>query len=207
VFGIYSLQSAALDSPKDHWPVLELLTAYIRENAAWDPSKKGDAPRPRPEVEAIMKVLQQRDVRNEKNQSLEFENDQDTLLAITGWEKDPEFDKKIDLRESDLRRVDLTAVYLKRAILSDTHLESATLEDAHLERVYAPGVHLEHAYLPNAHLQWAYLVGASFDGARIEGADLRHTYGVMQEQIDAAEGDQSTKLPSGITRPARWPRK
>jgi len=207
VFGIYSLQSAALDSPKDHWPVLELLTAYVRENAAWDPSRKGDAPKPGPEIEAIMKVLQQRDVRNEKNQSLEFDNDQDTLLAIAGWEKDPELDKKIDLREADLRRVDLLAAYLKRAILSGTHLESAILEDAHLERIYAPGVYFDHADLRGAHLQWAYLAEASFERAQIEGADLRHTYGTTQEQIDSAEGDDSTRLPSHLKRPDAWPHK
>lgn len=36
--GIYALERIAQDSKKDHWPIMEILTAYVRENAQW----KGD---------------------------------------------------------------------------------------------------------------------------------------------------------------------
>jgi hypothetical protein len=37
-------------------------------------------------------------------------------------------------------------------------------------------------------------------GANLQGADL------TQEQLNAANGDDRTRLPKGLTRPAHWPR-
>jgi hypothetical protein len=31
--GIYALERIAIDSPKDHWQIMEVLTAYVRDNA------------------------------------------------------------------------------------------------------------------------------------------------------------------------------
>ena len=31
--GIYALERIARDSPGDHWPIMEVLTAFVRENA------------------------------------------------------------------------------------------------------------------------------------------------------------------------------
>ncbi len=33
--GIYALERIARDSPRDHWTIMEVLTAYVRENARW----------------------------------------------------------------------------------------------------------------------------------------------------------------------------
>lgn len=33
--GIYALERIARDSLKDHWTIMEVLTAYVRENAPW----------------------------------------------------------------------------------------------------------------------------------------------------------------------------
>ena len=43
--GIYALERIAKDSPKDHWTIMEVLTAYIREKAPWEgnPSPDGTA--------------------------------------------------------------------------------------------------------------------------------------------------------------------
>jgi hypothetical protein len=30
---IYALERIAYDSPRDHWPIIEVLTAYVRQNA------------------------------------------------------------------------------------------------------------------------------------------------------------------------------
>jgi len=52
--GIYALERIARDSAYDHWTVMEVLTAYVRENAPWppkdmqqqqgDPLSKGEPP-------------------------------------------------------------------------------------------------------------------------------------------------------------------
>src|SRR5262249_30993601 len=36
--GIYALERIANDSPKDHWQIMEVLTAYVRDNASWPPN-------------------------------------------------------------------------------------------------------------------------------------------------------------------------
>ena len=33
--GIYALERIARDSERDHWPIMEVLTAFVRENARW----------------------------------------------------------------------------------------------------------------------------------------------------------------------------
>jgi hypothetical protein len=35
--GIYALERVARDSERDHWPIMEIFTAYIREHAPWPP--------------------------------------------------------------------------------------------------------------------------------------------------------------------------
>ena len=35
--GVYALERIARDSKKDHWPIMEVLTAYVRQRAPWVP--------------------------------------------------------------------------------------------------------------------------------------------------------------------------
>ncbi len=202
--GIYTLESVAAESRKDHWAVVEVLTEYLREHAAWKLSKdRDDAYLSRPEIDAVVTVLRRRHADHEKNQLMEYQ-DSDALLAIPNWQTEAELQETIDIRETDLRGANLEFGYLKRAILSDTHFEGANLSDAHLERAYGPGAHFDKADLRGAHLEWAYLAYATFSKAQVQGADLRNTILLTQEQINSADGDQKTLLPAGIQRPIRW---
>ena len=45
--GIYALNRISNDSPKDYWPIADVLTAYVRHNAQWSPSS-GEAHEPTP---------------------------------------------------------------------------------------------------------------------------------------------------------------
>ena len=40
--GIYALERIAKDSERDHWQVMEVLTAYVRENARWEGEVDGN---------------------------------------------------------------------------------------------------------------------------------------------------------------------
>jgi hypothetical protein len=88
--GIYTLESVAAESRKDHWPIVEVLTEYLREHAAWKLAKDRDAYGPRPDIDAVVTVLRRRHVEHEKNQLVEFK-DSDALLAIPGWQADVDF--------------------------------------------------------------------------------------------------------------------
>jgi uncharacterized protein YjbI with pentapeptide repeats len=118
------------------------------------------------------------------------------------------------LIEAHLEQAQLVGAHLQEGRLGGAHLERANLTEAHLERADLSGAHLQDAYLGQASLRDAYLRGAHFKGvglygALLEGADIRlvdlsETRGLTQAQIERADGDAETKLPAGLTRPARW---
>src|SRR5215831_14490687 len=132
--GIYALERIAHDSEKDHWPIMEILTAYVRENAQWKVGEKPKTDFPadplRTDIQAILTVICRRKTRYEKS------------------------DQTLDLRETDLRRA-----RLRGARLQGARLEHMYLRAAHLERAILSNAHLSDTDLDGAHLDGAYLGG------------------------------------------------
>jgi hypothetical protein len=74
--GIYALERIARDSPKDHWTIMEVLTAYVRQHAPSPPPAKASSGlddgksetsetsplKPRTDIQAILTVLGRRTV-------------------------------------------------------------------------------------------------------------------------------------------------
>src|SRR5919109_3695179 len=66
--GIYALERITRESARDYWPIMEVLTAYVREYAPWPPSTSEPAegadqrPEPAADIEAIMTVLGRRHI-------------------------------------------------------------------------------------------------------------------------------------------------
>jgi hypothetical protein len=170
---IYALERIARDSEEDHWPVMEILTAYVREHAPWPPRETVESKEygkglsysettthnafDMPDIQAIVTVIRRR--------SRYFGAGED---------------ERLDLSHTDLRKTNLD------------------------------GAHLEGSILVGAHLEGAYLGGADFEGAHLQltylqGADLEESKNLTQEQIDKANGDETTKLPKDhLHRPAHW---
>lgn len=61
------------------------------------------------------------------------------------------------------------------------------------------------ADLTGADLRWADLRGADLRDARLARADLSSALFLTQLQLDAAQGDADTTIPSALRRPAHWP--
>ena len=55
--GIYALERIARDSQKDKGPILEVLTAYVRQNAPWPPEDPAQARNRRPWTKKGRKVV------------------------------------------------------------------------------------------------------------------------------------------------------
>jgi len=130
--GIYALERIARDSKRDHWPIMETSTTYVREHAPWPPKKgtqetgfippsqnaqrqqqasnKADVrpepeiPVPEPDIQAILTVLRRR-TRHYGNGEAE----------------------RLDLHETDLRRGNLEEANLEGAYLMRANLEGAKL--------------------------------------------------------------------------------
>ena len=142
--GIYALERIARDSEKDHWPIMQILTAFVRENSSWNPNGDIRAPLEMPrDIQSVMSVLGGR-----------------TRLYMKG---EGDQDKRLDLRNTDLRGLILKG---------GAHLEGANLENAQLEKSLLRGIFLNDALLTNANLRHTDLFGAHLSGAVLKDADL-----------------------------------
>jgi uncharacterized protein YjbI with pentapeptide repeats len=146
---IYSLEQIARDAPGLHWPIVEMLTAFIREHTkqgARAQSASSQRPReqtgpsetaPVADIQALLTVLRRRDASH------------------------------------DLGILDLNAVNLEGADLSGANLRGALLYGANLRRALLSGANLQKANLVTAQLEGADLKGANLQGASLTKADLR----------------------------------
>lgn len=85
-------------------------------------------------------------------------------------------------------------------------LIGAKLKGADLRAASLRGAYLIAADLRNADLRWADLIGADFRDANLCGADLTDSLFLTQAQLNAAKGDDNTRLPSSLARPGHWSR-
>jgi hypothetical protein len=189
--GIYALERIGRDSQSDRGPIVEVLTAFLREHShrsripsdANVASRSGapERPRPRADLQAVA-----------------------TVLGRSGWSRTQEF----NLRDVALCYADLAGAHLEKAVLAGAHLEGADLSGAHLENAILAGAHLEGAYLARAHLEGAYLVDAHLEkaillGAHLEGTDLSgaHLDGAHlgRAHFDGAVGLTDAIRPEGDT--------
>jgi uncharacterized protein YjbI with pentapeptide repeats len=91
--------------------------------------------------------------------------------------------------KKDFTRVDLIGANLKGSDLRGANLREAYLIAADLR---------------DADLSMADVIGADFRDADLRGANLTGSIFLIQSQLDAAKGNEVTKLPSSLTRPAHW---
>lgn len=147
--GLYALERIAKDSPKDHWTVMEILSAFVREKA-----KKKEEP--------VKNNISNQNVNNDVDdikQNTKVTTDIQTALTIIGRRK-----TKQDLKTSniDLSNTNLSESYLYIADLIRVNLSGADLSEADLS-----GAELTNANLTNANLTNANLIGARLYNSKI----------------------------------------
>jgi Pentapeptide repeats (8 copies) len=103
------------------------------------------------------------------------------------------------LRTSELVRAGYPERNHRRADLVGARLKGADLRGADLRGAYLIG-----ADLRGADLTAADLIGTDVRNADLGGADLAASLFVTQAQIEAARGDDVTRLPPSLTRPVHW---
>ena len=149
---IYALERIALDSPRDHWPIMEVLTAYVRQNApaTEEVSSKGGrtmviASGSKTEIQAILTVLgrRRRDSRRERE------------------------GRRLDLSRSDLRQAVFREANMDGVDFADAHVEEASFLEAHLKGTLFRGALAEGAVFTRAQAE-----SADFSGAHIEEVDF-----------------------------------
>jgi len=219
--GIYALERIAHDSETHYEPVLEVLTAFLRENARWrpdtvradaeaasparpgKPAKDGKAPdlsRLRTDIQAAATVLGRRDRRHERaGYRLDLRGVDLRNASLRGAHLESALLgaahlDDADLREAHLEDAILSEAHLERADLSWANLVGAFFEDAHLEKAILNVADLNGAWLSKAHLKEAHLYKAQLAGAFLGGADLEGAE-VTRDQLTDATLDDDTRLP------------
>ena len=214
--GIYALERIDKESPDRayHGTVMEVLTAYVRENSRRDRGKsstptsaaneaaeqdKGveqdvepDLQRPPADIQAILDVLKRREEERVPEKHRVFIDLQGAFLQHA-------YLPRVNFRVAELWQANLQRAFLRGADFYDADLSKAILNGATLSVA-----NLQIARLHNADLRRANLEGANLRGANLEGADLRGARNLTQAQIEEALGNKDTRLPEGLQRPAEW---
>jgi uncharacterized protein YjbI with pentapeptide repeats len=170
--GIYALERVARNSRTDHGPVVEVLTAFLREHARGRPEPGGNnrvAKHLRADIHAAATVLSRREIGHEaKGFRLNLAEVDLQNASLAGARLD-----NANLQKAQLDGADLEGARLSGADLWGARLRGARLAKAELAGVMANGVHLEGADLREADLTEATMQGASAAGAFLAGADMR----------------------------------
>ena len=201
--GIYALERIARDSERDHWPIMEVMTAYVRDRVLIkaEPPTADATPEPTTDIQAILTVLARRSWRKGERDRLALSHTD--LRGVHLYNAHLE---GADLHAARLERAFLWRACLQRALLHDTHLERADLGQAHLERVNLSRAHLQGAKLGEAHLEGADLGGAHLDGAiDLTIEQLSKVRNLYQAHIDPSLKEQiKQQYPHLLERPQEW---
>ncbi|MGO9318372.1 MAG: pentapeptide repeat-containing protein [Terracidiphilus sp.] len=207
---IYALERIDQDSVRDHWPIMEVLTEYVQQNApapvgklAEEDNKMAIKKGPAMEIQAILTVLGRRR-RDRRREHI--------------WQR-------LDLRDCDLRGAKFQLAHMEKTRFDRAHVEGAIFYGAQVEEAifYAADVkgadfyrantrrtrfydaHLEEssfllADVEGAYFDGAHMEGANFDGAHVEEANFAGAIGLTVEQFKHALGWEQAKFDEAFRR-------
>lgn len=200
---IYALERIAQEFPQEHWTIMQILTAFVRENAPIRIERKIQKPEDfmtidlgnnrerfnrqqstnyalpleyfqlRTDIQAALTVIGRRNFQQDrKNQKLDLRNTDIRRVDLAGAKL-----QGVDLRGADLSGADLRAVDLSGANLDGAKLITVILYEANLFKASLRGVNLSrsnlnHANLYGVNLSSANLFGASLKSVNLEAANL-----------------------------------
>lgn len=187
---IYALERIAQDSLRDHIQIMEILCAYIRENAPllrdipknpieiWEKETAEDRdktskphplemriwanrlPEPRTDIQVALEVIGRRAPRQ-----IKVERDAAVRGSTVGY--------RLDLRSTCLQGADLSEMEFTHCLFNQAQLQGTNLRGAELQAAKFFGAKLQGASLVQAKLQGAKLFGAQLQGANLQRAKLQ----------------------------------
>jgi hypothetical protein len=192
--GIYALERIARESAKDHWPIMEVLTAFVRENA---PLRKeaptGEAVEDQSLVSPEAAAAEPQATPETSEQAgpppppEKPPTDIQAVLTVLGrtaiyYAQEGE-KRSLNLRATHLVGADLAEANLQRALfreanlqgtyLREVNLQGASLREANLQEADLSLANLQEADLYVTNLLGAFLVKANLQGAIFVAANLQ----------------------------------
>jgi hypothetical protein len=187
---VYALERIARDSAELHWPIMEVLTAHLREHAPARPGADAESRRTPADHHAIVAVLRRRSWwREAAHERLDLHG-----TNLPGADLNEANLGGADLGEANLRMANLGGADLRGANLGAAYLGWANLNEANLDEANLDEANLFGANLVGAHLVGAHLVGAHLGWADLRRADLRGAVGLTPLQLATAASTERAKL-------------
>jgi hypothetical protein len=151
--GIYALERIADDSPREHRPIMDVLTAYVREHS---PRKRDMPPMGAPSISADIQAI----------------------LTVIGRRSTPQPGPHLDLADTDLTGARLYGDF-RDLNLQGATLARAVCTGAKLRGAFIPGVDLTstscvEADMSNANIRKGTLRGAQLSRANLSGWRQSH---------------------------------
>jgi uncharacterized protein YjbI with pentapeptide repeats len=211
--GIYALEGVMNNSEQYHRPVLEALSAFVREGAklpTTPPTPGTPTQGPLTDVQAALTVIGRRSdgpgvVDLTKANIARAELGGGDFIDANLTFADLTFANltRANLTGADLTFANLIGANLTDADLTNAHLEGTKLGGASLRGVNLRGVNLRSASLNNAHLDGATLTGANLtyahlDEANLSGANLTGA-GLTNAYLDGANLTGANLTGAGLT--------
>jgi hypothetical protein len=206
--GIYALERIARDSQRDYGSIVEILTAYVRQRAPWEPEMGKNGIKNKlvlndhlaPDIQAAMVVLGRRRIPEKPLLELNLSY---TDLAHGNFYSG-QFEGTIfvgsNLQFASFNGANLRSAYLISADCTDSFFEETNLRHAKLGNGLFTGASFQRSDLSGANFSKANLVGALFEGAILHGADLSEAL-IQEKQLKDVKTDKATLWPRSYVDP------
>jgi Pentapeptide repeats (8 copies) len=179
--GIYSLERIAKDSPKDHWVIMEVLSAFVREKSPTYASPPID-------IKAAVTAIVRRNMSQApQGQQLDLTRSKLNGMNLDGVNLVGANLSYIKLAGSSLMSADFSGADLNYANLCDANLSRAKLIQANLTTARLCRANLTAADLYDTNLSETDLSEANFDNANLNKATLLEVRNVLTDQIQQAK--------------------
>lgn len=177
--GIYSLEKIAQNSPEDHWQIMEILTAFVRENS--------------PIPSEIMQITDREERLKALNQLEKVSVSVQTALTVIG-RRDVEQDYTSEEDAyTDIKRLDLTQANLAGAKLIDGNYKNVDLIYSNLHKALISGGDFGGAFFMSTNLSEAVIMGSHLTDAMFNGAYLNDST-IMESNFFEAESLEEANL-------------
>jgi hypothetical protein len=184
---IYALARIAREVDDYYWPIMEILAAYIRHNAAIVseelPEYEFWIGHADPDIQAIVDIFGQRATGRSYG-----EHGERIVLTSTNL-------RNASFLTGNFRGIWFWKADLRGANFAGSDVREAIFRHADLRRTHFQDV---------KDLTGAVFNDANLEGTRFYGVHLAKVKGLTQDQIEQAHGDENTVLPDDLARPAHW---
>jgi hypothetical protein len=184
--GIHALERISRESENDYWPIMEILSAYVREHASQEPAADVDLDKRASEADLDREASEL-----EVLESLSFGHAEADIQAILDT---------IGRRSRTWPREEPARIRLER-----TDLRGAQFIGANLSGVWLLGADLRGAVFRGGGLNGTTFTRANLRNTVFQDVNLQEVGGLDQDQIEQAFG-YGTELPVHLSKPPHWDR-